>query len=248
MSEEEDERLARELQNSSEDGDNDEILARDLQLALQLQAQEEQNHQVAQKRRSKRNHHHHSKHRADNDPSTGFASRQALQQPGHMLFVICELEGRPVEMLIDTGASSSVISLWMVHQLGLTRYLNQEVQGEAAGVGSSKIVGIIENMACKMDAVEFRLYFLVLDGNDPWLILGLDQMRRFQCTIDLAQNQLIFGGRDGVEVPFLDQELACEAAAKKILLSSLAQQQQQQQQQHQQARNPAAKPLFGFWK
>ena len=59
MSEEEDERLARELQNSSEDGDNDEILARDLQLALQLQAQEEQNHQVAQKRRSKRNHHHH---------------------------------------------------------------------------------------------------------------------------------------------------------------------------------------------
>jgi hypothetical protein len=56
---------------------------------------------------------------------------------------------------------------------------------------------------------------LVLQANDPWLILGLDQMRRFKCMIDLDADQLLFGGHNGVAVPFLDAELAGEAVTKK---------------------------------
>ena len=100
-----------------------------------------------------------------------------------------------------------------------------------------------------MGHVEFRLFFLVLDNNDPFLILGkelknafprditswwhplphdivfssstspgLDQMRRFKCLVDLESNVLRFGGKEGVEVPFLDPEMSREAANKKILL------------------------------
>ena len=179
--------------------------ARDLQLAMELQASEE--NEALQNARS--------------EGHTGFADQRALGGgPGHMLFVICELEGKAVEMLIDSGASVSVISLGMVHQLGLSQHLNSNVQGKAAGVGAANIVGILENLIVTMGHVEFRLFFLVLESNDPWLILGLDQMRRFKCVIDLERNVILFGGREGVEVPFLDAEMAGEAADKKIRAAS----------------------------
>ena len=41
---------------------------------------------------------------------------------------------------------------------------------------------------------------------DQLLLLGLDQLRRFRCIIDLEQNVLVFGGAGGVQVPFLAQE------------------------------------------
>ena len=134
-----------------------------------------------------------------------------------MLFVICELEGKAVEMLVDSGASCSAISIGLVHKLALSQHLNSNVRGKASGVGAAKIVGILENLVVTMGHVEFRLFFLVLKSTDPWLILGLDQMRRFKCVIDLEKNVLVFGGREGVEVPFLDAEMAREATEKKLM-------------------------------
>jgi hypothetical protein len=73
--------------------EDDERLARDLQMALDLQDQEERN----QKRRSKR---HDAKHHA-NQQEAGLATRSALSKPGHMLFVLCKINGA------TTSASSS---------------------------------------------------------------------------------------------------------------------------------------------
>jgi DNA damage-inducible protein 1 len=72
----------------------------------------------------------------------------------------------------------------------------------ATGVGTAPIIGRIENCPVQIGHVEFLLYFSVLEMEDDMLILGIDQMRRFNCLIDLQHNQLIFGGRDGVEVDF----------------------------------------------
>jgi hypothetical protein len=57
---------------------------------------------------------------------------------------------------------------------------------------------------------------LVLNTKSPWLIFGLDQMRRFKCLIDLDSNHIMFGGKDGVSVPFMEQELAAELLARKF--------------------------------
>ena len=54
----------------------------------------------------------------------------------------------------------------------------------------------------------FALDFSVLEIQDQLLLLGLDQLRRFKCIIDLEQNVLVFGGAGGVQVPFLAQERA----------------------------------------
>ena len=61
----------------------------------------------------------------------------------------------------------------------------------------------IDAMLC---ARRFALDFSVLEVQDQLLLLGLDQLRRFRCIIDLEQNVLVFGGAGGVQVPFLEQE------------------------------------------
>ena len=122
--------------------EDDERMARDLQLALDLQAKEEEREQQRRKKQQESR----KKNHATDD--LGFATRKALQQPGHMLFVICDIEGRAVEMLVDSGASSSVISMSQVHQLGLESHLETNVTGQAAGVGAASIVGILENSTC----------------------------------------------------------------------------------------------------
>ena len=51
----------------------------------------------------------------------------------------------------------------------------------------------------------FALDFSVLEIKIELLLLGLDQLSRFKCIIDLEQNVLVFGGA-GIQVPFLAQE------------------------------------------
>jgi predicted aspartyl protease len=186
---------------------DDAKLARDMQMAMNLQAEE---HQLEEDlwRGLSRSNNRHDEHEAGGYPTN--------LTPDHMLFVTCEVEGRLVQMLVDSGASSSAISLDMVKNLGLERHLNRSIQGEASGVGTAKIEGILENVACQIGHVEFRLFFLVLNTHSPWLILGLDQMRRFKCLIDLDSNHIVFGGKDGVSVPFMEQELAAELLARKF--------------------------------
>lgn len=132
----------------------DESLARDLQLALDLQAKEERKAE----RRLRRG------DREDSALEDGF-TRNALNAD-HMLFVSCTIDRREVEMLVDTGASTSAMSIGMVKRLGLEPKLNSSIYGSAKGVGSSNILGIVENLSCTIGHVEFRLFFMVLEGKN----------------------------------------------------------------------------------
>lgn len=123
----------------------------------------------------------------------------------HMCLIPCEIGSITVEMLVDTGAQSSVLSMPIVRQLGLTNRLDRRYQGVAAGVGRARIVGNIRNVVCTFGIghVEFLMDFIVLDVNDPLVIMGLDQMRKYNCLIDIGREKLIFGGAGGVEVAML---------------------------------------------
>merc|ERR1740121_1171559 len=119
--------------------------------------------------------------------------------------VACEISDRAIEMLVDTGAQASVISMPLVQQLNLQSRLDSSQQGIATGVGQARILGRLRGIPVKMGHVEFSLDFSVLGVDQQLLILGVDQMRRFRCVLDLDRQLLLFGGRDGVEVPFLPE-------------------------------------------
>lgn len=181
--------------------EQDEQYARDLQVALDIQAREERK---VRRRREKGQRH-------ESAFEDGF-TKGALNAD-HMLFVSCMMDSHEVAMLVDTGASTSAMSIEMVNLLGLEHKMNRSIYGNAKGVGSSSILGILENVNCMIgEDVGFRSFFMVLEGNMPYCILGLDQMRRFNCLVDVGGNVLIFGGRDGVSVPFLPKEQASNVA------------------------------------
>mmetsp|Transcript_19616 Transcript_19616/g.29108 ORF Transcript_19616/g.29108 Transcript_19616/m.29108 type:complete len:257 (+) Transcript_19616:212-982(+) len=134
-------------------------------------------------------------------PSSGSKSKQ-------MCIVPCVVGGNGVciEMMIDSGASASVISLGLARRLGMENRI-QRSQGTAVGVGKVKILGHIRKVPCILGSVEFLIDFLVLDMTDQeMLLLGLDQMRKYKCIIDLERDIILFGGNGGVEIPMLVEE------------------------------------------
>jgi len=123
----------------------------------------------------------------------------------HMCLIPCTIGDITVEMLVDTGAQSSIISAPLVTQLGLSNRLDRSYQGVAAGVGRAKISGRIRNVVCAFGDghVEFLMDFMVLDISELLVIIGLDQMRKYNCLVDVGSGHLIFGGTGGVAVEML---------------------------------------------
>ena len=127
----------------------------------------------------------------------------------HMCLVPCQIGSVTVEMLVDTGAQSSVLSSAVVRQLGLAGRVDRRYQGVAAGVGRARISGKLRDVVCAFGQhVEFPMDFVILEVNDPLCIMGLDQMRKYKCLVDLQREKLVFGGTGGVEIDFLPPERA----------------------------------------
>lgn len=125
-----------------------------------------------------------------------------------MIYVECEVgnSGTSVEMLVDTGAQMSVISSPLVQQLRLEDQVDFSRGGVASGVGHARIVGCLQGVPVRLGSesgVEFALDFSVLDVHQDLLMLGIDQLRRFECIIDLQRQCLVFGGQGGTQVNFL---------------------------------------------
>merc|ERR1712232_823950 len=144
---------------------------------------------------------------------------QSRRIRSHMCHVPCLLgTGNDVcvEMMVDTGAEMSVISLELARQLKLDTNIDRHYRGVAAGVGRAKIVGKIHNVVATFGHVEFKMEFMVLEVPDRILILGMDQMRKYNCIIDLQKDVLVFGGSGGVEVPMLPPDKAPTYDARMI--------------------------------
>lgn len=127
------------------------------------------------------------------------------QTASHMCNIPCMIGEICTEMMVDTGAQTSVLSYPLVRQFGLMNRLDRSTVGVAAGVGRARIIGTVRNVICSFGEghVEFVMDFMVLDVQDQLMILGLDQMRKYKCLVDVGREVLIFGGTGGVEVHML---------------------------------------------
>lgn len=105
--------------------------------------------------------------------------------------------------MVDTGAESSVISESLAKELGLYHQLDRRSQGIASGVGQARIVGEIRDAVVTLGHVEFLMDFMVLQVPQKLMLLGLDQMRKYKCIVNLEKDVLVFGGSGGVEVAML---------------------------------------------
>ena len=72
------------------------------------------------------------------------------------------------------------------------------------GIGTSRILGRIHATEMEILGKKFICSLTVLEDNKVEFLLGLDNLKRHQCCIDLVQNQLHM--RNGeISVPFLSE-------------------------------------------
>eukprot|EP01012_Entosiphon_sulcatum_P056565 TRINITY_DN8025_c0_g1_i2.p1 TRINITY_DN8025_c0_g1~~TRINITY_DN8025_c0_g1_i2.p1 ORF type:complete len:360 (-),score=79.77 TRINITY_DN8025_c0_g1_i2:289-1368(-) len=121
----------------------------------------------------------------------------------HMLYVDCEVNGRPLKAFVDSGAQMTVMSRRCAEECSVMRLADTRYQGEARGVGSAKILGRIHMAQLRIGGTFFLISITVLDQDDMDFLLGLDMLRRHQMCIDLRKNALCIGD---IEAPFLAEK------------------------------------------
>jgi hypothetical protein len=110
-----------------------------------------------------------------------------------MLYIDCKVNGVPMKAFVDSGAQTTIMSRDCAKRVGIYHLLDERFAGVAMGVGTARILGRIHLTTMTIGNTHFPLSITVLDQGGLEFLLGLDQLRRHQCSIDLAQNCLHIG-------------------------------------------------------
>ncbi|CAG9465183.1 unnamed protein product [Pedinophyceae sp. YPF-701] len=141
-----------------------------------------------------------------------------------MLYINAELNGTPIKAFVDSGAQGTIMSERFAEKCNVLRLVDDRFQGTALGVGTSKIIGRIHQLPMKVGNTTIVIACSVLEGDTMDFLLGLDNLKRHQCCIDLAKNELRFGSSD-VVVPFLpEHEIPKNDIARKAQAAAEAKQ------------------------
>ena len=112
--------------------------------------------------------------------------------PVPMLYINAEINKHKIQALIDTGAQSSFMSANLCQKCGLYNLMDRRFQGIARGVGASPILGVIHAVEIKIENKIILARVNVIENNDVGFVLGLDNLRKYNCNVDLKKNGLVF--------------------------------------------------------
>eukprot|EP01086_Lenisia_limosa_P000170 TRINITY_DN1031_c0_g1_i2.p1 TRINITY_DN1031_c0_g1~~TRINITY_DN1031_c0_g1_i2.p1 ORF type:complete len:398 (+),score=75.95 TRINITY_DN1031_c0_g1_i2:100-1293(+) len=119
-----------------------------------------------------------------------------------MLYVSATLNNKPLTVFVDTGAQMTIISQKIAEEYHVLHLMDRRFQGIASGVGQGKILGRIHAAELTLGGQIIDVSLTVLENSSIPFILGLDNMKRHQCCVDLKENCLKIGSGS---VPFLSE-------------------------------------------
>ncbi|CBY22176.1 unnamed protein product [Oikopleura dioica] len=121
-----------------------------------------------------------------------------------MLYINCSVNDVPVKAFVDSGAQMTIMSQACAERCNCMRLLDTRFSGMAVGVGKQRILGRVHTGQIQIGDTFIPSSFSVMEDQPMDLLIGLDMLKRHQCVIDLATNELRIGST-GTTVKFLSE-------------------------------------------
>jgi hypothetical protein len=119
--------------------------------------------------------------------------------------IICKVHGKTLRMIVDTGASISVLYMNHVELCSVGYLINDHELCRPVLTGiadaTSRAVGVIHALEVDVGGVSTRGTFVVLAGAQINGIIGIDWMTQNRAMIDVAGDAMQL---PGLRVPFVD--------------------------------------------
>lgn len=106
------------------------------------------------------------------------------------LQVLCEVNGFIIPAIIDTGAQISIMSASCAKRCRVSSNIDSRYAGKAIGVGTSEIIGRINQLDMRIGPVSFKNDISILREASVDFLIGMDFLRRFRCEVSFNDNIL----------------------------------------------------------
>jgi len=117
------------------------------------------------------------------------------------LFLNAQVAQADVCMSVDTHSRFCTMSAAVMDYLDL----GDQLEDTFDIIDSGKTLGEILAVPVSVNNFEMKLDFLVTNAPHHHIVLGVNELQKYKCIIDLANNHIKFGGHDGEEVQFLKE-------------------------------------------